>query len=253
MSPRRTSTPRPWGAYALRLLCSLLMFASGFALLAGSTFAMRMRPDVPGFVPGLSGPQSIALVLAAVLSLLPLLLGRRYLGALVVSAFLLSGLGAYWWTTVPWDELITASNFPTSQKPRLMDYALVASPAVIAGFYAVVSHASVLRADLRRRGAEREQAMRASCASFLAGAGLLVLGGAMTVGLWTLMASGAAFGLAPAGLRGVPAIIVASALVAVAYALVMPRTRGGATLRRPWSAAARLAALARSRAQRSPS
>jgi len=38
---------RPWSAYALRLLCSVLMFLSGYALLAGSTFALRLRGDVP--------------------------------------------------------------------------------------------------------------------------------------------------------------------------------------------------------------
>ena len=38
---------RPWSAYALRFLCSVLLFLSGYALLAGSTFAYRLRGDVP--------------------------------------------------------------------------------------------------------------------------------------------------------------------------------------------------------------
>lgn len=252
----------PWTDYALRVLCAGLMFVSGFLLLSMSTFALRMRNDIPGFVPGLDGPQSLALVLSLALALLPLAMGRAYLGALAASAFVLSGLGGYWWTTIPWDELITASDFPASGRPTLLDYLLVASPALVLGFYAVASQHSRLRADLLNRGASRTQARRAACASFLSGAALFALTTALAGALWALMASGAVFRVV-APIRGVAAIVIASALGVVAYALIARRVRPDDVKRlreevkppvkRPSTDEGRRGVLARIRARRWPS
>lgn len=211
---------RPWSAYALRILCCALMFVSGYALLTESTFAVRMRNDLP--VGG------IVIALAGALAFFPLLTGRHYLGALLVSAFILSGMGAYWWTTIPWDELIKDSGFPTTLKPTILDYALVASPAIIAAFYGVVSRPSVLRADLKERGADAHEARRAAVTSFLSGATLLVVCGALAGALWWLMASGLIFNAFAPMPTGVPALVIVSALVVVAYALLggrLPRFR----------------------------
>ncbi|HET6405180.1 MAG TPA: hypothetical protein VFH78_11070 [Candidatus Thermoplasmatota archaeon] len=206
---------RPWSAYALRLLCSVLMFLSGYALLAGSTFALRLRGDVP--------VQLIVLAMAGVFSFLPLLFGRRYLGMLLVSGFILSGIGAYWWSTIPWDEFIKESNFTTEQKPGLLDYALVASPAIIAAFYAAVSRASILRADLKNRGADADEISRAASVSFLSGAALLVFCGGLAVALWALMATGIVFQAVAPIPTGVPALILVAALVAVSWAIFTRR------------------------------
>lgn len=220
------SKARPWSAYLLRILCSVLMFLSGYALLASSTFAYRLRDDVP--------VQAILLALSAFLAFLPLAFGRRYLGALLVSAFLLSGIGAYWWTTIPWDEFFKESNFATEQKPRLMDYALVASPAIVCAFYAAVARASLLRADLTNRGADPDEVARAASASFLSGAVLLVVCGALAAALWTLMATGLVFVAVAPIPTGVPALILVAALVSVAWLLLSqraPRSRPRAPAR----------------------
>lgn len=217
---------RPWTAYFLRILCCLLMFLSGYALLAGSTFALRMRNDLPVL--------AMVLALSGTFALLPLAAGRGYLGALLASAFVLSGLGGYWWTTIPWDELIKDSGFPTTLKPDLLDFALVASPAVVAAFYAVMSRPSLLWADLKCRGADRDEIWRASVASFFSGTILLVVCGALSVALWAFMASGlASVALAPIP-TGLPAIVLVGALVTVACALLarrLPRFRIGRTVR----------------------
>lgn len=212
---------RPWTAYLLRILSCLLMFLSAYALLSGSTFALRMRNDLP--------VQTLVLAVSALLAFFPLLLARGFLGGLLVSAFLVAGLGGYWWTTVPWDELVKDSGFPTPKRPALLDYALVASPAVVAAFYAVVSRPSVLRADLKNRGADMDEIRRASAASFFSGAMLLVVCGGLSVALWALMASGLVFAAFAPIPTGVPAIILVAALVTVAYGLLarrLPRFRG---------------------------
>lgn len=244
---------RPWTDYMLRVLCCGLLFVSGFLLLAGSTFALRMRNDIPGFVPGLTGPQSISLALALVLAFAPLLSSKRFLARFMLSSFIVTGIGGYWWTTIPWDELITDSGFPATTAPGLIDYALVASPAVLTAFYAVVSRPSRLRADLLNRGAEPGEAARAASASFLAGAALLVACGGLAVGLWALMASGAIFEAVAPLPTGVPAIVLAAALVTVAYALISGRVPLAGVVRRPSSAGGRPGVLARIRARRSPS
>ena len=206
---------RPWSAYALRLVCSGLMFVSGFLLLTNSTFALRLRGDAP--------VTALVLALAALLAFLPLALGRRYLGGMMVSAFLLAGIGGYWWTTIPWDELIKESEFGATTRPTILDYALVASPAVVCAFYAAVSRASLLRADLKNRGADADEISRAASASFLAGSALLVVCGGLAVALWTLMASGLVFRAAAPLPTGVPALIIVGALLTVAYALFAKR------------------------------
>lgn len=211
---------RPWSAYLLRVLCSVLMFVSGYILLGSSTFALRLRNDVP--------VQSIVVALAGVLSFLPLLLGRKYLGGLLVSAFLLSGIGGYWWTTIPWDAFIKDSGFPAQEAPDLLDYALVASPAVICAFYAAVSRPSVLSADLKNRGADADEIGRAACVSFLSGAALLVLCGALAFALWALMSTGIVFAAAAFVPTGIPALVLVAALGAVSWALFtrrLPRFR----------------------------
>lgn len=200
---------RPWGDYVLRILACLLLAVTGFILVAKSTFALRLRDDVPG------GAQTVALALTAVLSLLPLAFRKRFLGAFLVSAFLLTGIGAYWWTTIPWDELVTESDFTAGTPPRTLDYALTLAPVFIAAFYAAVSRASILRADYLRRGADPDEARHAAAASFLAGAVALVLSTVMTAILVAALASGAVQGLP--GLVGVPALIVAALLVVLAY------------------------------------
>lgn len=212
-------THRPWGAYALRLFTSALLFVTGYALVAGSTFALRMRNDAP--------VGTIVVVICAALAVLPLLFGRRYLTGAAISAFLLTGIGGYWWTTIAWDEFIKKSGFPTNAPPTFSDHLLVASPAVVIAFYAIVSRASMLKADLKDRGAEPDEASRAACASFLSGSALLVLCGALSIGLWALMASGLVFRIT-APVTGVPALVLAAMFVVVSYALIarrLPRFR----------------------------
>lgn len=251
----KTKAARPWGDYALRVFVCLLLLASGFVLLSTSTFTLRMREDIPAFMPGLTGPQGLSLIVAAVLSLLPLAFGRRFLGALVVSAFLLAGIGGYWWTTIPWDHFVTKSGFPATTAPRPMDYLLVASPAVIVAFYAVVSRASRLKADLRNRGADEDEVRRATGASFLAGVGVLAVSGALAAGMWALLMGGI-LQSAPAFLpRGMPAVILAGALLVLAYGLATKRFSfhwERPHVRRPSSDAAGPSGLARNRARRSP-
>lgn len=211
---------RPWSAYLLRILCSSLMFVTSYALLAGSTFALRLREDIP--------IQLIVVALGATLSYLPLLAGRKYLGALLVSAFLISGIGGYWWTTIPWDEFVKDSGFPTPQPPDVLDYALVASPAMVAAFYAVASRPSLLRADLKNRGADLDEIRRASAASFLAGSTLLVVCVALAGALWLLMASGLPFAAVAPIPVGIPALVLVAALASVAWAILarrLPRFR----------------------------
>lgn len=208
----------------MRIVCSGLMFVSGYLLLASSTFALRLRNDVP--------VQTLVLAITAALAFLPLLFGRRYLGALLISAFALSGIGGYWWTTIPWDAFIKDSGFPTSEAPDILDYALVASPAIVCAFYAAVARPSILRADLKNRGADPDEISRAACVSFLSGAALLVFCGALAVTLWALMSSGVVFAAARIVPTGVPALVLCAALVAVAWALLthrLPRFRGRAT------------------------
>lgn len=245
---RRKHHARPWGDYMLRVLSCALLFGSGFALAVGSTFALRMRDDVPG------GPQMIAFLLASVLGFLPLLFGRRFLGAFLVSSFILSGVGAYWWTTVPWDELLTESNFPSETAPDWWRYLLVASPLVIAVLYVAASRASRLSAEYRNRGANRGEVSRAACASFLAGMGSLVVVLSLASGLWWLLASRVLLDVPALVPDGAAAIAAAAAIIVAALWIA----RGHATgvrfaLRHPWRAVAGLASRVRSRGRRSPS
>lgn len=205
----------PWGDYALRALACILLFISGALLTMQSTFALRLRSDVPATVSGFDAGQGIALAITAALSLVPLLFGRRFLGAFLVSAFIITGIGAYWWTTIPWDELVTESDFTAGRAPRVIDYALTLAPVFIAAFYAAVSRASVLKADYLRRGADADEARRAAAASFLAGSAALVLSTLLTAALVALLASGMLRGIP--GLVGVPALVVVGLLVVLAY------------------------------------
>lgn len=252
-APERRTVP--WGDYVLRVLASLLLFGSGFSLLAGSPFALRMRDDVPPIVPGMEGVIGLALILSAVLAFLPLLFGRRFLGAFLVSSFALCGIGGYWWTLIPWDELLTESDFPAPYPPDWWRYAQVASPLVAALLYIVASRASRMRAEYRNRGADPAEVSNAAAASFLAGMGVLVATLALSGALWALLSSGLVLSPPSWVPRGIPAVVVASALLVVAWGLSSPRVMRGAQdgLRRPWRAAAGRAARARSRARRSPS
>lgn len=233
MRPSRQRLARPWVDYGLRLLACGLMFVTGYGLLVTSTFALRMRDD--------ANPGAIALALALVLSLAPLLFGRRFLGALLASSFLLSGIGAYWWTRLPWDELFTKSGFPAREAPTIADYALVAAPAAICAFYVAVSRASRVHADLKSRGVDREEIAPAAAHSFLAGAAALVASALLAGALWLALANGWLLVRHP--LVGVPAIATAGALVALAWVISGLRFGGEAeapawTLRR-WVARAK--------------
>ena len=227
---------RPWSAYALRILCSALLFVSGYALLSGSTFAYRIRDDVP--------VQLIVIAISAFLSFLPILFASRYLGAFLVSGFILSGIGGYWWTTIPWDEFFKESNFAAGREPALLDYALVASPALIAAFYAAVSRASILRADLKNRGADADEVRRAASVSFLSGAALLLLCGGLAFLLWALMATGVVFAAVAPVPTGVPALVLVAALVAVSWFLFSRRLPSFRRRARPAPAPAVAAAAA---------
>lgn len=255
-SSKHTRQARPWGDYLLRGLACILLFGSGFSLLATSTFALRMRDDVPPLVPGLAGVEGLAVIIAAVLAFIPLLMGRRFLGAFLVSAFLLSGIGAYWWTLIPWDELITESDFVTQTSPDWWRYFQVATPLVAAVLYVVASRSSRMRAEYRNRGADPSEISHAAASSFLAGMGVLVVTLAFTGGLWQLLATGALLAPPPWVPRGIPALVMAAALVALAWALMSKRVGLDGTpawVTRPWTAAAGLAARARSRGRKSPS
>lgn len=247
--------PRPILDYLLRLVACVLLFGVGFGLLATSTFALRMRDDVPAFVPGLDGPQSIALVLSALLAFLPLVAGRRFLAVFIVSGLLVSGLGGYWWTSVPWDELITESNFPAPEPPELVDFAFVAAPVVIAAFYVAGARASQLRADYLRRGADRTEAAKASAAGYLSGVAAFTLASGLALLLWALLAEGTLLRVANGFPRGIPAFVFTAALGAIVYAILgnRVRRRALARVRRPSSGAAGRAAPERSPARKSPS
>ncbi|MFA5862735.1 MAG: hypothetical protein WDA16_13675, partial [Candidatus Thermoplasmatota archaeon] len=185
-----TRLARPWADYFLRAVSCVLLFATGFGLLSTSTFALRMRNDVSPFVPGLSGPQGISFVLALSLSLLPLLVGRRFLRAYLLSSFIMTGIGAYWWSSIPWDEFITDSDFPATHPPGVMDFALVATPVFLAAFYVAISRVSVVRADHKNRGVDADEATRAAAATFLSGAAALVITTAMALTFWLALANG---------------------------------------------------------------
>lgn len=231
---------RPWTSYALRVLCCVLMFLSGYALLSGSTFALRMRGDLP--------VKSIVVVLAGFFAFFPLARPRHYLRWLIVAAFVFTLIGGYWWTTIPWDELIKDSGFPTAQKPTLIDFALVATPAIVVAFFVVASRPSIMHADLRARGADADEALAAAAVSFLAGAVLLVICGALAIAMWLFMSAGLASALAAPIPRGVPALIVVGALGTLSYAILARRLPG---LKHPWVEAARRAAARGTRGRRS--
>lgn len=239
-------THRPWADYAARVLACALLFVSAFGLLAQSTFASRLRDDAPG------GSFALALALAGVLALLPLLFGKRFLGAFLVSGFLASGIGAYWWTRVSWDELVTESNFTADAPPGLADYVLVAAPALLALFYVAASRASRVKAEYRNRGVDPRQVTRAACVSYLAGVVVFLAVTAVSLAFWALLASDALFEAAAAVPTGVPALVLAAAALTVGIALGAGRFPRP-TLRRPSRVAAGLAALARILTRRSPS
>lgn len=246
------SAPRPWGDYLFRLLACALLFGAAYGLLSQSTFALRLRDDAPG------GSAALALALAAALALAPLLAGRRFLGAFLVSAFVASGVGAYWWTKVSWDELVSESDFNLREPAGFLDYVLVAAPVMLALFYVAAGRASRLKAEYRGRGVDPRQVTRAACVSYLAGVFVFLAVTGVSLGFWAVLASGALFGLASAMPTGVPALVVAAALMTVGIALGsgrFPRRRTDAPegLRRPSRGARGRAGRARSRAQRSPS
>lgn len=218
--------PIPWLDYASRLLSCALLFATGFALLSTSTFALRMRNDVPLHIAGLTGPQSIALVISAALSVIPLLAGPAFLGALLVCGWLMSGMGAYWWTTIAWDNLIHESDFTSNVPPTFLNYALVAGPAVIATLHVVLARVSRLRRDCKARGVDPDEARVAAAASFLSGAGTLLVALALSATLWALLATGALTRLH--GLPvGIPALLLCAAVVCAAWAIATRRVKLG--------------------------
>ncbi|GEM_PF-6660429 len=242
--------PVAWGDYASRLLSCALLFLTGFVLVANSPFAMRMRNDIPLSLWGFDGPQSIALIVAAVLSVIPLLAGPAFLGTFLTCGWLMSGMGAYWWTLIPWDEWITDSGFPTSTPPGLTDFILVAGPALVATLHVILARVSRLRRDAKERGVDEEETRRAAAAAFLTGGATLVLAFGLAAVLWLLLGGG--LGSVQWGLVGLPALVVCAAVTCAAWAISTRRARKLA-LRRPSPDAADRAGRARSRGRRSPS
>lgn len=241
---------RPWGDYAFRVLACALLFVSAYGLLAQSTFAHRLRDDAG--VAGLSGAQAIALVLAAVLAFLPLLAPRRFLGAFLWSGGVATLVGAYWWTKVSWDELVSESNFNVMEPPGLADYVLVATPALIAVFYVAASRASRLKAEYRGRGVDERQVTRAACASYLHGVVVFLAVTAISLGFWAVLTSGALFGVFSLMPTGVPAIVLAAAALTAGIALGAGRLPTP-KLTRPSKDGEGRGVLARIRGRRSPS
>lgn len=247
--PKLLEKPRPWGERALRIVFALLLVGACYQLLAQSTFAWRLRNDVPYGVGGL------VFGLALLLGLLPLALGRRYVGAYLASGFAATALGAYWWTTIPWEEVVTETNFNLETPPGPWEYLMVASPMFLAAAYVALSRWSTLRADLLARGADRREASRAAATSFLVGVLVLVA---------TTAFAGAFAGLLMMGLLsgGLPGAAVLSAPLAVVLALVVMagallaygrRLAVRRRLRRPSSRGEGPASPERTRARRWPS
>lgn len=148
-----------------RLGSCAALAAAGYALLSRSTFAARLRDDVPALVPGLTGPESVALALGLMLGFLPMWSERQRLPLYLVAAFLLSGIGAYGWTGVPWDELITEGNFNVAGAPLLRHFALVSLPAALVGAELALARTSGMLDDQLARGADRPEALAAARAS----------------------------------------------------------------------------------------
>lgn len=243
-------TPRPWGDYAFRVLACTLLFASAYGLLAQSTFAHRLRDDAG--VGGVSGAQALALALAGVLAFLPLLAGRRFLGAFLWSGAFATVVGAYWWTKVSWDELVSESNFNVLEPAGLWDYVLVATPALIAIFYVAGSRASRLKAEYRARGVDPRQVTRAACACYLAGVAAFLAVTALSVAFWAVLGSGALFGVFSLMPTGIPAIVLAAAALTAGIALGAGRLPTP-KLTRPSKDGEGRGVLARIRGRRSPS
>jgi hypothetical protein len=241
---------RPWGDYAFRVVACMLLFASAYGLLAQSTFAHRLRDDAG--MGGVSGAQAIALALAGVLAFLPLLAGKRFLGAFLWSAAVPTIVGAYWWTKVSWDELVSESNFNVMEPAGLWDYVLVATPALIAIFYVAASRASRLKAEYRGRGVDERQVTRAACACYLAGVVVFLAVTGLSIAFWAVLTSGALFGVFALMPTGVPAIVLAAAALTAAIALGAGRLPTP-KLTRPSKDAEGHGAQGRTRARKSPS
>jgi hypothetical protein len=224
--------PRAWGDYTSRGLASLLLFGAGFALFSTSTFVLRMRNDIPLSFAGLDGPQSLALILAGLLSIIPILMGRRFLGAFLVCGWIVTGIGGYWWTTIPWDELITDSDFPSSLAPGFWDYALVAGPALITTLYVVLARVSQVRADAKGRGIEAGEASRAASVAFLTGAVAIVLSLVFVTGMWMVLSFGVPMWSRIPLPTGIPALLLCAAVVVLAWFVGTRRVGGGGPLRK---------------------
>lgn len=245
MRLKKTISSIAWGDVMLRVLFSGLLLIASYQLLAQSTFAWRIREDVPTGVGGL------IFGLSALFALGPLLFGRHYLDAFVVSAFTVTLLGAYWWTTIPWEELITETNFTVEGAPGPMDYLLIVSPAFLAVAYTALSRWSRVRTDLLTRGADSDQVRRAAAASFLGGAVALIAAtatGAAFIGLLVLGVLQAA----PDFFAGVPGVVGAVIVIGLALALIGRRPRR-ARVKRPSGREARPEGQERTRARKWPS
>lgn len=235
------------GDVALRVIFCVLLGAVGFMLLLQSTFAWRML-DHP--VPT-AHPASVvvSLVLALWLAALPLLARQRFLGAYLVSGFLLSGIGAYWWTRVPWDALVTRSDFHVGAAPTFADFAMVAAPAVLA----IAAWATLVpgrtQARLLAAGIAPSEARQAGAAARLCGAGAFLAAVALAAAMWAAFAYGLP-AVASSSISGLPALVAAGALVALASAAWGRRIR---FVRRPSTRAAGRAGPAQSRERRWPS
>lgn len=237
----------PIADYGLRILFSVLLVGASFQLLAQSTFAWRLRNDAPG------GAMALALGLSALAGVLPLASGRRYLRAYVVCATVVTLLGAYWWTTIPWEETITETNFNLEQPPTLWDHLMAASPAFLAVAYAALSGWSALRADMLSRGVDRAQADQAAAASFLGGGVALVAATAAAFVFIALLAGGLAQPRMMLPLPSVVSAVLGVLVLGGALALLGRRWPRLRDLRRPSSRAEGPASPERSPAQKWPS
>lgn len=173
-----------------RVAASLGLFAVTFVLLDRSPFRSRLREDVPSVVPGLPGVEGLVLVAALVLATAPLLAGRRFVGAFLVSSFFASGIGAHWWTLLPWEDLVKESRFPGAEPPGLTGYLMVASPILILAAYCAVAAPLRMLADWEARGVDPSEAVRA--AQGTAAAGVAALGGSLVlvVVMWFALSRG---------------------------------------------------------------
>lgn len=195
----------------LRILFCVLLLLASHALIAQSPYAVRLHDGLPVPV------DLLVVALATVLALAPLLARRRFLGAYMLSAGLVSAVGGYWFTLVPWDRvLLTRQSFGLHLPQGWGDYLLVALPMFLATSYAALSRWSRIREDLLSRGADTDQVRHAAASSFLAGAGALCVACVASLAFVALLVDGALLMRAPDILQGPQGVALAVLVVGAA-------------------------------------